>query len=144
MIEQRPVDSGAVEVTFRLPATEPAGEVSVVGDFNDWQPGVHHMRLREDGIRAVSVTVPAGTHHFRYLASGGVWCDDEQADTITPYGSTIHCNGADPGSAARQGSPRRDRAAGASAPKRATGRVAAASGTSSGARPRKKSSSKSL
>ncbi|MBP2034719.1 hypothetical protein [Streptomyces avidinii] len=29
------------EVTFVLPADVPPGPVSVVGDFNDWQPGVH-------------------------------------------------------------------------------------------------------
>ncbi len=71
----------ATEVTFVLPADQPAGEVSVVGDFNGWQPGAHPLSMREDGMRAVSVTMPAETQvHFRYLAHGGNWFDDHQAD----------------------------------------------------------------
>ncbi|MER5488415.1 hypothetical protein ABT024_35090 [Streptomyces sp. NPDC002812] len=31
------------EVTFILPADAPPGQVSVVGDSNDWRPGVHTL-----------------------------------------------------------------------------------------------------
>ena len=69
---------GMVKVTFTLPATEPAGAVSVVGDFNDWDPSAHPLRLRSNQTRSVSVTVPTGsTLRFRYLAEGGQWFDDE-------------------------------------------------------------------
>jgi 1,4-alpha-glucan branching enzyme len=69
---------GAVRVTFTLPAGEPAGAVSVVGDFNDWDPYAHPLRNRGKGVRSAVVTVPAGaTLHFRYLAEGGVWFDDD-------------------------------------------------------------------
>lgn len=69
------------EITFVLPAGHPAGEVSVVGDFNDWQPGAHPMAERPDGSRAVTVTFPVNQHHgFRYLADGGHWLDEEGAD----------------------------------------------------------------
>ena len=71
---------GKVRVTFVLPATEPAGAVSVVGDFNDWNPHTHPFRKRSNGARSAVVTIPAGTTlHFRYLAEGGVWFDDETA-----------------------------------------------------------------
>jgi 1,4-alpha-glucan branching enzyme len=71
---------GKVRVTFVLPATEPAGAVSVVGDFNDWNPHAHPLRKRSNGARSAVVTIPAGaTLHFRYLAEGGVWFDDETA-----------------------------------------------------------------
>jgi 1,4-alpha-glucan branching enzyme len=69
---------GKVRVTFSLPAADPAGAVSVVGDFNDWDPFAHPLRLRSNRTRSASVTVPAGsTLRFRYLAEGGMWFDDE-------------------------------------------------------------------
>ena len=71
----------ATEVTFVLPADRACGEVSVVGDFNDWRPGAHPLNVRADGLRAVSVTVPAESRvHFRYLAHGDYWFDEESAD----------------------------------------------------------------
>jgi 1,4-alpha-glucan branching enzyme len=69
---------GTVRVTFTLPAGNPSGAVSVVGDFNDWDPFAHPLRLRANRTRSASVTVPAGsTLRFRYLAEGGRWFDDE-------------------------------------------------------------------
>ena len=69
---------GMVRVTFTLPVAEPTGAVSVVGSFNDWDPFAHPLRRRAKGIRSASVTVPPGsTLHFRYLAEGGQWFDDE-------------------------------------------------------------------
>ena len=73
---------GMVRVTFTLPAGEPTGDVSVVGDFNDWDPFAHPLRRRAKGTRSASVTVPAGsTLRFRYLAEGGRWFDDETIAT---------------------------------------------------------------
>jgi 1,4-alpha-glucan branching enzyme len=69
---------GMVRVTFTLPAGEPAGAVSVVGDFNEWDPFAHPLRKRANSIRSASVTVaPGSTLRFRYLAEGGVWFDDD-------------------------------------------------------------------
>jgi len=73
---------GMIRVTFTLPTGEPAGPVSVVGDFNGWDPLAHPLRRRANKTRSASVTVPPGsTFRFRYLADGGQWFDDE---TITP------------------------------------------------------------
>ena len=74
----RPEQDGTVRVTFALPADEPDGAVSVVGNFNDWDPFAHPLRRRANRTRSAVVTVPAGsTLHFRYLAEGGRWFDDE-------------------------------------------------------------------
>jgi 1,4-alpha-glucan branching enzyme len=74
--------STAVKITFTLPAEEPAGPVSVVGDFNDWTPGKHVMAKRTNGTRSVAITVPPGTSfRFRYLGENGHWFDDGEADT---------------------------------------------------------------
>jgi 1,4-alpha-glucan branching enzyme len=77
----KPDSTGAVRVTFSLPEGEPAGPVSVVGDFNGWDPFANPLRARRNGTRSCVVKVPAGsTLRFRYLADGGVWFND---DTIT-------------------------------------------------------------
>jgi len=73
-----PGRDGTVRVTFAIPADEPGGPVSVVGNFNDWDPFAHPLRLRANRTRSAAVTVPAGsTLHFRYFGEGGVWFDDE-------------------------------------------------------------------
>ncbi|OKK22058.1 hypothetical protein AMK16_02210 [Streptomyces sp. CB00455] len=80
MLERKQL-KGRAQVTFVLPADTPAGPVSVVGDFNDWQPGTHVLQARADGMRAVTVALPGKSEHsFRYLAAGDYWFDDEQAD----------------------------------------------------------------
>jgi 1,4-alpha-glucan branching enzyme len=74
----RPRGDGMVRVTFALPVAEPAAAVSVVGDFNDWDPFAHPLRARANQTRSAAVTVPTGsTLRFRYLADGGRWFDDE-------------------------------------------------------------------
>jgi 1,4-alpha-glucan branching enzyme len=76
----KPGRNGTVRVTFALPADQPFGAVSVVGDFNDWDPFAHPLRRRANGTRSAAVTVPAGTMlRFRYLAEGGIWFNDETA-----------------------------------------------------------------
>ena len=49
----------SVKVTFALPLDLAAGRCSVVGDFNEWLPGTHELRLR-----------------FRYLGENGNWFND--------------------------------------------------------------------
>ncbi|MCU1684555.1 MAG: isoamylase [Amycolatopsis sp.] len=69
-----------VKLTFVLPGEEPAGRISVVGDFNDWRPGRHELRKRSNGTRSASVEVPSGTTVcFRYLGPDGHWFDDPDA-----------------------------------------------------------------
>jgi len=90
----KPTSSGTVRVTFVLPAGEPAGAVSVVGDFNDWDPYAHPLRKRANGVRSAVVILPAGaTLRFRYLAQGGVWFDDDTAERRDGQGATISIPG---------------------------------------------------
>ena len=78
----KPRRDGTVRVTFMLPMEEPASAVSVVGDFNDWNPFAHPLRVRANRTRSASVTVPSGsTLRFRYLAEGGRWFND---DSVSP------------------------------------------------------------
>ncbi len=86
----RPGRDGTVRVTFALPADEPPGAVSVVGDFNDWNPFAHPLRRRANGTRSATVTVPVGSMlRFRYLAEGGEWFDDETAPARDAQGASV-------------------------------------------------------
>jgi 1,4-alpha-glucan branching enzyme len=86
----KPVRNGSVRVTFALPASEPPGAVSVVGDFNNWDPFAHPLRKRSNGTRSTVVTVtPGSTLRFRYLAEGGMWFDDDSACVADGHGATI-------------------------------------------------------
>jgi hypothetical protein len=89
MIKRSRLFGAKTRVTFSLPAADPVGEVSVVGTFNDWTPGEHRLVARRNGTRSVSVTLPPGEHRFRYLASDGVWFDDQNADRIDENASVI-------------------------------------------------------
>jgi 1,4-alpha-glucan branching enzyme len=82
--------SGKSKISFVLPENVHAGPVSVVGTFNDWQPGAHRLVKRSNGTRSVSVTVPKGSEvRFRYLGSEGTWFDDPDAHEVGPEGGVL-------------------------------------------------------
>jgi 1,4-alpha-glucan branching enzyme len=86
----KPDKDDVVRVTFVLPADQPTGDVSVVGDFNNWDPFSHPLRKRTNGTRSAVVRVPAGSKlRFRYLAEGGLWFDDDSAEQRDPHGALI-------------------------------------------------------
>jgi hypothetical protein len=89
MIKRSRLFGAKTRVTFTLPSDEPVGEVSVVGTFNDWTPGLHPLVARRNGTRSVSVVLPPGEHRFRYLATGDVWLDDQTADRVEDNASVI-------------------------------------------------------
>jgi hypothetical protein len=89
LLARTPLFGGKNRITFRLTNDEPAGPVSVVGDFNSWEPGRHELIQRRNGSRSVSVVLAPGEHRFRYLASNGVWLDDESADVVDAHGSVV-------------------------------------------------------
>jgi 1,4-alpha-glucan branching enzyme len=75
------------KIIFVLP--EDVAHVSVVGDWNGWNPLAHPLRHRSNGTRSVSVKLGPGAHAFRYLADGGRWLDEPDA-SIEPdsHGTT--------------------------------------------------------
>ena len=81
MIKQSPAKGkDQVKVSFILPSEAVTGKVSVVGDFNGWDPTVHPLRSRSNGTRSVAVTLPAQRRFaFRYLDEAGRWHDDDGA-----------------------------------------------------------------
>jgi 1,4-alpha-glucan branching enzyme len=80
MIKRTTDGRGEVALTFSLCTDDP---VSVVGDFNGWDPLEHPLRRRSNGSRSAVLHVPAGTElRFRYLADGGHWFDDPDVDRL--------------------------------------------------------------
>ncbi|MEU9304507.1 hypothetical protein [Streptomyces sp. NPDC048269] len=62
-----------------------------MGDLNDWQPGVHTLKARKDGKRAVTIALPMeSVHSFRYLAAGDYWFNDETAGDQDGPNSRLH------------------------------------------------------
>ena len=70
-------------VTFSLPgdAARNAKTVSLVGDFNRWDPKATPLKKRKDGSYSVTVDLEKGREYeFRYLIDGRTWENDWQAD----------------------------------------------------------------
>ena len=71
------------KVTFALAFDECDQPVSVVGDFNGWDPVVHPMKKRSNGTRSVSVELAAGSLvRFKYLTADGAWLTDPDAEQV--------------------------------------------------------------
>jgi hypothetical protein len=86
VIKSRLAD-GAVLVGFELPAAVSATSVSVCGDFNDWSPQQHPLRLASDGTFVAYVPLSAGRRwRFRYLLDGERWENDWAADAYVSNG----------------------------------------------------------
>ncbi len=76
--------------TFPAEAAPEAKEVTIVGDFNDWNEtdGVP-MKKQKDGMFKAMIELEAGRkYEFRYLIDGKKWENDWQADAYvsTPFG----------------------------------------------------------
>ena len=70
-------------VTFRIPADIVAESISVLGDFNDWDPQAHQLKARKNGTFSTTVSLDAGqAYRFRYLANGEIWLNDDEADGL--------------------------------------------------------------
>jgi 1,4-alpha-glucan branching enzyme len=78
---KRSKDKSGVKVTFTLSLADTPNPVSVLGDFNKWDPHAHPLKKRSNGTRSVSIVMPAGeSYAFKYLAEGGTWFNDIDAD----------------------------------------------------------------
>ena len=91
-LQSRPV----CKVSFRLEGDHVNGAetVSVVGDFNDWDPSSHPMRKLKKGGFSLTMDLPVGREYqFRYLMDGELWANDGEADRYqaTPYGNGENC-----------------------------------------------------
>jgi len=59
-----------------------ARQVSLAGDFNNWDPKAMPMHVGSDGVWHLSVGLKPGRHEYRFVADG-VWRDDPAAQQRT-------------------------------------------------------------
>ena len=64
-----------------------AKEVTVMGDFNDWNPAANPLRRQPDGAWVGQANLGAGHHHYLFLVDGQ-WCADPDCTlrVPNPYG----------------------------------------------------------
>jgi 1,4-alpha-glucan branching enzyme len=60
-----------------------ANSVQLVGDFTHWQSKPINLVKQAGGVWKTSVTLAAGTYHYRFLVDGQ-WCDDPQCTLRIP------------------------------------------------------------
>jgi 1,4-alpha-glucan branching enzyme len=67
---------------FAFPAVT-ARQVSLVGDFNNWDTKASPMHKATDGVWHLAVALPPGRHEYRFFADE-VWCNDPAAPQKVP------------------------------------------------------------
>ena len=75
------------KVTFRLPreATNGAQVVTIVGDFNDWNPTKSRMKKLKNGDFTLTLPLACNREYrFRYLIDSGRWENDWCAEKYVP------------------------------------------------------------
>lgn len=85
--------SSLCKVTFRLPkeAVPEAQNVTIVGDFNEWNENQTLMKKLKDGSFTVSIDLERDREYqFRYLIDSARWENDWNADKYisTSYGDS--------------------------------------------------------
>ena len=79
---------GTKDGTIRFSLRTPGGakEVLVAGSFSQWKPLA--MKRLKDGSFALTTSVPAGTHEYRFIVDGNWTTDPDNASyVLNPYGS---------------------------------------------------------
>ncbi|NND31323.1 MAG: glycoside hydrolase [Saprospiraceae bacterium] len=83
------------KVTFKLQTEEAkdAKSALLLGDFNNWNPKKAKMTKLKNGAFTTTLDLPTGqSYAFRYKLDGGVWVNDDSADTYVPSGVGLEEN----------------------------------------------------
>jgi hypothetical protein len=66
---KNPGKMGNGEISFIL-RTIPGRNVSIVGDFNDWDPFMHILKEAPSGYYRISLRVTKGKHYYYFIVDG--------------------------------------------------------------------------
>lgn len=77
----RTAAAGAAREAVQFVLTAPgASQVSLVGDFNDWDPDAMPLRATADGeVWSVTVPLAPGRHEYAFVVDGTRWVPDPAA-----------------------------------------------------------------
>ena len=64
------------KVTFKFYGPD-AKEVALLGDFNQWRPDKHPMKMDADGVWQKSIFVVPGTYEYKFQVDGD-WENDPE------------------------------------------------------------------
>ena len=78
-LNDRSLKQNPIPFAFQAPT---ARQVSLAGDFNNWDPKAMPMRKHSDGVWHLNVALKPGRHEYRFIADG-VWQDDPNAEQRT-------------------------------------------------------------
>lgn len=87
-------DKKVCRITFSLPKeiNKNFKEISVVGDFNNWDPHKNKMtHTKPDGSTSLDLDLESGNEYqFKYLCDNQVWLIEPEADKqiLTYYGDS--------------------------------------------------------
>ncbi|MDP3463497.1 MAG: isoamylase early set domain-containing protein [Bacteroidales bacterium] len=84
------------KINFKVSKAQAAGAsaISVVGEFNNWNPVAGEMNQLKDGSFTFATELNTGRdYQFRYVADGHHWFNDEEADGLISSGIGAGMNG---------------------------------------------------
>lgn len=75
------------KVTFRLTKSfaEGAEQITIVGDFNNWDAQANPMKKLKSGEFTTTINLPKDSEYqYRYILDGNIWKNDDKADKYVP------------------------------------------------------------
>ncbi len=64
------IAAAPIEFTIRAPGSS---QVSVVGDFNNWDPGANPLTTRAGGVWATTIPLGPGRYNYAFVVDGVAW-----------------------------------------------------------------------
>ncbi len=89
MLRRTKPTSDRTKITFAVPHDLAPASVSLIGEFNEWNPEAHPMKKRSNGTRSVTLELPTGrSWEYLYVTDDGVFFCDPEAEALVanPYG----------------------------------------------------------
>lgn len=72
-------------VTFTFKPPPNTRNVTLCGEFNNWDPTAYPMHRQEDGTFVLTIPLqPGRSYRFKYLVDGQWWENDWAADGYAP------------------------------------------------------------
>jgi 1,4-alpha-glucan branching enzyme len=88
VVNPKPDSAGALTFVFR---GSPGRHVSIVGDFNNWDPFMDPLDETSPGSYSVTLRVPTGEHWYYFFSDGRRILDRFNAQTgVDPDGGTVN------------------------------------------------------